>query len=81
MKSWMTAAALLAAASAASAQDAEPPAKPAETKPAPDPLDEEFYRAYYQENGLRDFEKAAAFRDQIRAIKTRDLGLGTPALS
>jgi excinuclease ABC subunit B len=27
-----------------------------------------------------DFEKAAAFRDQIRAIKTRDLGLGTPAL-
>ena len=28
-----------------------------------------------------DFEKAAAFRDQIRAIKTRDLGLGTPALS
>jgi len=28
-----------------------------------------------------DFEKAAAFRDQIRAIKTRDLGLGAPALS
>ncbi len=28
-----------------------------------------------------DFEKAAAFRDQIRAIKTRDLGLGTPAFS
>jgi len=28
-----------------------------------------------------DFEKAAALRDQIRALKTRDLGLGAPALS
>ncbi len=28
-----------------------------------------------------DFEKAAALRDQIRAIKTRDLGLGAPAYS
>jgi excinuclease ABC subunit B len=28
-----------------------------------------------------DFEKAAALRDQIRALKTRDLGLGAPAFS
>jgi excinuclease ABC subunit B len=28
-----------------------------------------------------DFERAAALRDQIRALKTRDLGLGAPALS
>jgi len=28
-----------------------------------------------------DFEKAAALRDQIRAIKTRDLGLGAPVYS
>jgi excinuclease ABC subunit B len=28
-----------------------------------------------------DFETAAALRDQIRALKTRDLGLGAPALS
>jgi excinuclease ABC subunit B len=28
-----------------------------------------------------DFEKAAALRDQIRAIKTRDLGLGAPTFS
>jgi excinuclease ABC subunit B len=28
-----------------------------------------------------DFEKAAALRDQIRALKTRDLGLGAPACS
>jgi excinuclease ABC subunit B len=28
-----------------------------------------------------DFEKAAALRDQIRALRTRDLGLGAPAFS
>jgi excinuclease ABC subunit B len=28
-----------------------------------------------------DFEKAAGLRDQIRAIKTRDLGLGAPTYS
>ena len=28
-----------------------------------------------------DFEKAAALRDQIRALKTRDLGLGAPTFS
>jgi excinuclease ABC subunit B len=28
-----------------------------------------------------DFEKAASLRDQIRAVKTRDLGLGAPSYS
>jgi excinuclease ABC subunit B len=28
-----------------------------------------------------DFEKAAGLRDRIRAIKTRDLGLGAPTYS
>jgi excinuclease ABC subunit B len=28
-----------------------------------------------------DFEKAAALRDQVRAIRTRDLGLGVPVRS
>jgi excinuclease ABC subunit B len=31
--------------------------------------------------GNLDFERAAALRDQIRALKTRDLGLGMPAAS
>ncbi len=44
--------ALLAVPAAAFAQE-----KPAEEKPAS--LDEAFYRAFYAENGLRDFEKAA----------------------
>ena len=28
-----------------------------------------------------DFEKAAALRDQIRAVKARELGLGAPSYS
>jgi hypothetical protein len=54
---WIAAALALAAplAAPAAAQDAKP-APAAEEKPAS--LDEQYYRAFYLENGLRDFEKA-----------------------
>jgi HEAT repeat protein len=48
-------AAALAASAPAPAQEAKP-APAAEEKPAT--LDERYYRAFYLENGLRDFEKA-----------------------
>jgi HEAT repeat protein len=66
MKSLLLALALLAVPAAALAQDAPPkgPPGPVTGKVVnllgnEGTLDERFYRAFYQENGLRDFDKAA----------------------
>ncbi len=72
MKTWIiAAAAALAVPLAAGAQ--EPP--PAAEKPAT--VDELFYRAFYEENGLRDFAKAAGLyakaADASEAAGNKDL--------
>ncbi len=55
--------ALLAVPAASFAQDAPPAGKPATEEPMS--LDERFYRAFYQENGLRDFDRAAVLYAQV----------------